>query len=97
MKLKIAAMCLLMGAQPAQACHRFHTWHYKFPQNCRMFKATAYYTEHNRLPSPILAPPPPPRIVWPPFVFIRGAWEMNTYDWDVNRELSVEELKQRMK
>ena len=34
MKIKIAMACLVLGAQPAWACHRFSKWYYPYPQRC---------------------------------------------------------------
>jgi hypothetical protein len=34
MRTKIAIAIILMGAQPALACHRFSRWYYPYPQRC---------------------------------------------------------------
>jgi hypothetical protein len=35
MKTKIAAVIILLGATPAEACHRYSRWYYPTPQQCR--------------------------------------------------------------
>jgi hypothetical protein len=92
MKLKVVTIALLIGAQPAWACHRFSKWYYPTPQKCYTASVPTkykYYVE--------IIKTPPMKINWPPFVFIRSAWEMNTMDWDINKEMKIEELKRRMK
>jgi hypothetical protein len=45
MRSKIALTCLLIGAQPAEACHRFSQWYYPYPQRCSTSTKVAYVAD----------------------------------------------------
>jgi hypothetical protein len=43
MMFKTALAILLIGAQPAVACHRFSRWHYPWAQRCWVTAHVAYH------------------------------------------------------
>jgi hypothetical protein len=45
MRSKIAVTCFLIGAQPAEACHRFSQWYYPYPQRCSTSTKVAYVAD----------------------------------------------------
>jgi|HubBroStandDraft_5_1064220.scaffolds.fasta_scaffold432134_2 hypothetical protein len=58
MKTRIAMACLLLGAQPAWACHRFSKWYYPYPQRCSVSQRVAY--EVDKEPAKIIPEVFPP-------------------------------------
>ena len=55
-------LTFLLSAQPALACHRYHSWSYPWPQSCRVASAAPV---HHRAwfvdiaPEPVARPPTP--------------------------------------
>jgi hypothetical protein len=60
----ILAVSQLLIVDSAQACHHYATWHYKFPQSCRVdrFTALALRTMRVRVRPPAI----PATVVSPP-------------------------------
>ena len=51
-------LLFLLSAQPALACHRYHSWSYPWPQSCRV---TSVAPVHQRTWFVKIAPEPAPR------------------------------------
>lgn len=47
-----------MLTSPAYACHRYHTWHYPYPQRC--YTALAHIPKLRSIHIPIALPPEKP-------------------------------------
>ena len=90
--IKIALATLLVSAQPATACHRYHFWHFKEPQRgCGVTHAAyhagapkTYYVEITSpppVPLPKLDPVgPPPRAEAPLEADLRTSDEIKDFD-----------------
>jgi hypothetical protein len=56
------ALTFMLSAQPALACHRYHSWSYPWPQSCRVSSPApvhhhTYFVEI--APEPVVTPPTP--------------------------------------
>ena len=60
----LALAAALASIEPADACHRFHTWRYPYPQRCRapgpvrLAEDRSWTVEITKAPSPSPAPTP---------------------------------------
>jgi hypothetical protein len=59
MKIASTAALIMLWAQPAEACHRYHQWYYPTPQRCRVNSSPGLVApQYVKLtPEPMARPP----------------------------------------
>ena len=91
------ALVFVLSAEPALACHRYHSWSYPWPQSCRVAHVAPVHHRAwvvNVAPTPPAPPPAPAPVVEAPAVNPEVIETLNEeLRWRAANSLTLEEKR----